>query len=253
MYKYRGPFSYSWFKRVVKAQDGSTYKTVKIGEQLWMTENLNVSIFRNGDLIPEAKTENEWKQASSEKKPVWCYYKNDPDNGRKYGKLYNWYAVCDSRRLAPEEWHIPKEMEWVELLRYIGRKGKGNAGNKMKSIEDWDIKNSGKKGGTNKTGFTALPGGKRGQICDFCNMLKIGYWWSSEREISQAATLNEYMGNIIQSSGREFTGKVGGIIDLSGLAASPTGEAFYFELNSISGEMKKTSEGDGLSVRCLKD
>ena len=75
--------------------DGNTYKTVTIGEQTWMAENLNVSKFRNGDEIPEAKTNEEWIKAGNEGKPAWCYYENIPANGEKYGKLYNWYAVTD--------------------------------------------------------------------------------------------------------------------------------------------------------------
>ena len=78
-------------------RDGKVYKTVKIGGQEWMAENLNVSKFRNGDIIPHAKSNAEWKAAGEKKQPAWCYYENDPSNGVKYGKLYNWYAVRDPR------------------------------------------------------------------------------------------------------------------------------------------------------------
>jgi len=84
--------------------------TVNIGTQTWMAKNLNVSIFANGDPIPEVKTNEEWKKAAEEKKPAWCYYENDPANGAIYGKLYNWYAVSDPRGLAPKGWHIPIEV-----------------------------------------------------------------------------------------------------------------------------------------------
>lgn len=79
-------------------RDGITYKTVKIGTQTWMAENLITTKFRNGDPVPEAKSDDEWVV----KKSSWCYYDNDPKNGLKYGKLYNWYALMDPRGLAPE-------------------------------------------------------------------------------------------------------------------------------------------------------
>ena len=101
-------------------RDGKTYKTVKIGTQTWMAENLNVSTFRNGDAIPEVKTDAEWAQAFKEEKPAWCYYDNDPANGAKYGKLYNGYAVViDPRGLAPAGFHIPSEVEWIKLASYL--------------------------------------------------------------------------------------------------------------------------------------
>ncbi len=100
-------------------QTGS-YKSVKIGTQIWMTENLNVSTFRNGEPIPEAKTEEEWKKAGENKQPAWCYYNNDPKNGAKYGKLYNWCAVNDIRGIAPTGWHIPSYDEWTILINAQG-------------------------------------------------------------------------------------------------------------------------------------
>lgn len=81
--------------------------TVKIGNQIWMTENLDVNTFRNGEEIPEARTNSQWMKAGEEQMPVWCYYNNDPLNGKKYGRLYNWHAVNDPRGLAPTGWHIP--------------------------------------------------------------------------------------------------------------------------------------------------
>ena len=79
-------------------------QSVKIGTQVWMTKNLNLDKFRNGDPIPKAETFEQWKKAGDNKQPAWCYYNNDPANGVKYGKLYNWYAVNNpengSQRLA---------------------------------------------------------------------------------------------------------------------------------------------------------
>ena len=117
------------------ARDGRVYKTVKIGSQVWMAENLNASIFRNGDPIPQAKTDEEWNRAGKNKQPAWCYYNNDPANGAKYGKLYNWYAVNDLRGLAPVGYHIPSDAEWTRLTDYLG--GAEKAGPKMKSKQGW--------------------------------------------------------------------------------------------------------------------
>jgi uncharacterized protein (TIGR02145 family) len=95
-------------------------QTVTIGKQIWSSKNLDVEYFRNGDPIPQAKTCEEWKLASENKKPIWCYYFFDPNNGKLYGKLYNWYAVNDPRGLAPIGWHIPEYSEWKQLIDYLG-------------------------------------------------------------------------------------------------------------------------------------
>jgi len=73
------------------------FKTVTISSQIWMAQNLNISNFRNGEEIPEVKTDEEWKNAGEQKKPAWCSYNNDPENGKKIGKLYKCYALMDSR------------------------------------------------------------------------------------------------------------------------------------------------------------
>lgn len=135
--------------------DGNIYKTIKIGEKVWMAENLNVSHFRNGDLIPEAKTIEEWVLAGTKNEPAWCYYNNDSENSIKYGKLYNWYAVNDPRGLAPENWTIPDNNEWAKLIDYLG--GSKEAGAGMKSATGWNSKGN----GDNSSRFTALPGGGR--------------------------------------------------------------------------------------------
>lgn len=113
----------------------SNAQTVTIGTQVWMTKNLDVATFRNGDPIPEAKTNEEWKKAGENKQPAWCYYNNDPANGAKYGKLYNWYAVNDPRGLAPIGYHIPSVVEWTIIVEYLG--GEEAAGKKMKSTTEW--------------------------------------------------------------------------------------------------------------------
>jgi uncharacterized protein (TIGR02145 family) len=145
---------------------------VKIGNKIWMIENLNVDQFRNKDLIPEAKTDEEWKHAGKNKQPAWCYYDYNPVNGEKYGKLYNWFAVNDLRGLAPEGWHIPNDEEWSKLTFFLG--GENVAGNKMKNLSGWA--NNGN--GTNESLFSALPAGCKNNL-NFSNIGLNAYWWSS--------------------------------------------------------------------------
>jgi uncharacterized protein (TIGR02145 family) len=154
-------------------KSNSELRAIKIGAQTWATKNLDVISFRNGDAIPEAKTDAEWIAAGEQGKPAWCYYENNPANGTKYGKLYNWYAVHDSRSLAPADWHVPSDAEWAMLTDYLG--GKNGAGTQMKSANGW-INNG---NGSNSSGFTGLPAGYRLGNGTFYNIGAFGYWWSS--------------------------------------------------------------------------
>ena len=118
------------FIATVTISSFSFAQSVTIGTQTWTTKNLDVATFRNGDAIPQAKTDEEWRVAGDNKQPAWCYYENDPKHGTKYGKLYNWYAVNDSRGLAPAGWHIPTLEAWKVLSTFLG--GEDVAGTKMK-------------------------------------------------------------------------------------------------------------------------
>jgi uncharacterized protein (TIGR02145 family) len=155
---------------ITDTRDGNVYKTVVIGTQTWMAENLNATTFRNGDIILEVKTRKDWVKAGENKQPAWCFYDNNPENGVKYGRLYNWYAVNDPRGLAPIGWHIPNEKEWETLLLHLG----GHiAGKKMKSnwgCNYFDI-------GNNESGFSGLPGGHRSKHGIFYG--NSATWWSS--------------------------------------------------------------------------
>lgn len=154
---------------------------VRIGNQVWMARNLNVSAFRNGDPIPQAKTLAEWRNANSSSQPAWCYYNNDSLNGPVHGKLYNWHAVNDPRGLAPAGWHIPAGTEWRELFDFL--KGEyGQAGKKLKSTTGWAKKGN----GDNSSGFNALPSGVRS--IDMINpnegfrwMSTLTIWWSKNK------------------------------------------------------------------------
>ena len=130
--------------------------SITIGEQVWMFRNLNVSVFRNGDPIPEAKTNAEWEIAAGQQKPAWCYYGMDSTDQSDFGKLYNWFAVNDPRGLAPEGWHVPSDSEWQKLIDFLA--GDNIAGGAMKDTNNWENPNT---GASNKSRFSALPGGYR--------------------------------------------------------------------------------------------
>lgn len=157
-----------------KSIQGQEIRSVKIGEQTWMAENLNTSTFRNGDPIPQAMSWTDWDRAAEEEKPAWCYYGYDPENGKKYGKLYNWYAVNDPRGLAPTGWHIPNAFNWESLKFFLGK----DSGLKMKSTSGWPQNAN----GNNSSGFTGLPGGV--QNGGYMDPGKWGCWWSTTRAVS---------------------------------------------------------------------
>lgn len=150
-----------------------TYKSAPIGNQTWMLENLDTPYYQNGDSIPEARTEAEWKKCAEEKKGCWCYYQNNLENGRKYGRLYNWYAVTDSRGLAPKGWRVPAIQDWEELIIFLG--GKMEAGNKLKSTLDWGSNCN----ANNEAGFFGLPGGLRSTEGQFMSINDYATWWST--------------------------------------------------------------------------
>ena len=161
----------------------------------WATENLNVDRFRNGDIILEAKSEDEWNDAGFNEQPAWCYYDNNPANGVKYGKLYNWYAVNDPRALAPEGWHIPTEEEFKEFTDFLGV----DVGMKMKSTSGWNSNGN----GSNSSGFSGLPGGFRSISGSFYKIGEIGCWWSARWLSANSAgnmSLFDKGSNVLKSS-----------------------------------------------------
>lgn len=186
----------------VAAQTKNPIKDVVIGTQVWTGENLNVDKFRNGDPIPQAKTEKEWLAAGENNKPVWCYYNFDPENGKKYGKLYNGYAITDLRGLAPKGWHIPSDAEWDKLIEYLGKE---MSSTKLRSKNGWKAGN-----GTNESGFNGLPGG----ICtgkEGWGFMLIGEqgFWASTREASAVNVSSEPI--ILSGSIRRYGGEKAGL------------------------------------------
>jgi uncharacterized protein (TIGR02145 family) len=148
-----------------------SFKTVKIGSQTWMSENLNVATFRNGDKIQEVSSAAAWIKAYEDKKPAWCYYGFKATNGRKYGKLYNWFAVQDKRGLAPNGWQVSTSEDWAELARFTG--AEQSAAKQLRSKSDW--KRNGN--GTDSVGFNGLPGGSVNAYGMFGDIGFWGSWW----------------------------------------------------------------------------
>jgi uncharacterized protein (TIGR02145 family) len=169
-------------------------QTVTIGAQVWTTENLDVSTYRNGDEIPQVQDRKKWGKLTT---GAWCYYNNDPSNGTKYGKLYNWYAVNDPRGLAPVGYHIPSDKEWTILVDdYLGGEDA-----KMKSVSGW----AETQNGNDISGFSGLPGGLRSQDGTFSDIGKQVFWWSSTENLNfnHAGYCNLYSnsdGNVFKSS-----------------------------------------------------
>ena len=168
-----------------KVKVGEEFKTVKIGNQVWMAENLNVDHYANGELIYEVRRSSEW---SSMEFGAWCNFENDVLNDALFGKLYNWWAVSDSRGLCPSGWHIPSSDEWSTLEENLG--GRVNAGKFMKSV----IFTSGRKIVSSDTqGFNAVAGGYRGNAGSFEDKGEYALWWtSSEINRNQAVSKGIY-------------------------------------------------------------
>ena len=154
--------------------DGNSYATVQIGTQCWTQSNLTVSKYRNGDNITNITVNTQWSQTNTSSTGAWRNYNNDANNGTTYGKLYNWYAVNDSRGLCPTGWHVPTDAEWTTLENHLG--GSSVAGGAMKSTTGWNAPNT---GATNSSGFTALPGGSCSNGGGFNGVGGYGGWWSS--------------------------------------------------------------------------
>lgn len=215
------------FGTLKDARDGKVYKTVQIGEQVWMAENLIVSKFRNGDPIREVITDNDWRKAIENQQPAWCYYENKKENGVTHGKLYNWFAVNDPRGLAPSGWYIPSHSEWIKLCQTLDENTIANevppninqtkSGLYLKSGFGWVLKGRGYNG-TNTSGFSAFPGGKRSQFGPFLNINQVAVWWCS-------AISSTVMPSVFMLYGVDYYG--------AHLSSEPA--------------------SSGLSVRCLKD
>ncbi len=202
--------------------DGLTYDLVQIGGQCWFADNLATDQYRNGDLIASGLTNTNWSNTSS---GAYHIYANSLSNDATYGKLYNWFAVTDTRGLCPTGWHVPTDCEWMYLENALGINVSDQVltdtwvrgtdqGGRLKSTTLWDAPNL---GANNNTGFSALGGGYRwiNGTGGFLNSL--GYWWTSTSPTSANAWYRVMGAN-------------------------------YATINRISGAKRA-----GFSVRCVRD
>ena len=174
--------------------DGNTYRTVTIGTQTWMAENLKTTKYNDNTSIPVVSDNSDWIRLSS---PAYCWYSNDSSTyGSVYGALYNWYAATGN--ICPSGWHVPTDLQWSLLSTYLG--GEIVAGNKLKEegTSHWKILNS---GATNESGFTALPGGGRVDG-DFLFIGSSGAWWSA----TEYDALNAWCRELDDNIGELLTG-----------------------------------------------
>jgi len=261
------------FIAVVSISSFSFAQTVTIGSQTWTAKNLDVATFRNGEIIPEAKTDEEWSAAGRNKQPAWCYYDDDAKNGTKYGKLYNWYAVNDARGLAPAGYHIPTDEEWTVLSTFLG--GEDVAGKKMKmspvfgpTLISYEF-----EGGYYAQNWISCSNCKVAspeykKICPSCKgmggkSVQGNYIPKTKRKVE---TKEEIGWNGNNSSG--FSGLPGGYRNNNGYfgnvgingnwwSASEVHEsvAWNRELGSVYSFLYRRDEGKsiGLSVRCVRD
>jgi len=198
-------------------QEGNVYKTIVIGTQEWMAENLNTSIYRNGDAIATNLDDATWAATTS---GAWAYYNNDASYACPYGKLYNWFTCVDPRGLCPTGWHVPSDAEWTVLTDFLG--GQSLAGGKMKSAGTigmdtglWSFPNI---GATNSSGFSGIPSGWRFYMNgEYSNV-------SVNLELFSSTSYNNSNAWILQ---------------------------FDYGLSSVN--RYYNSKNGGLSVRCLRD
>jgi uncharacterized protein (TIGR02145 family) len=190
--------------------DGNVYHTIAIGTQVWLAENLKVTHFRNGDPIANVTDQAAWFDLTTQ---AYCNSDNDVNLWTTYGRLYNWYAVNDSRNIAPTGWHVPSDSAWSILAAFIGG---GTYGYKLieTGTAHWLGPNS---TATNATGFSGLPGGYRDSGGIFISIGGEADWWSATEESATSAWAK-----------RIFNNSLG--------------------LGTLS-----TSKRNGYSVRCMKD
>jgi uncharacterized protein (TIGR02145 family) len=198
----------------ISSNDQSTVETVKVGTQYWMKQNLSVDRFRNGDIIPEAKSDSLWNAMSLNGIPAWCYHEENPNDIHKLGKLYNFWAVIDSRGLSPKGFHVPTNKEWSDLIDHVGGVGKANY--VLKSKNGWMLNGNGSDGFS----WTGLPSGSRidNGVFNMPMNFSADWWTSTESDINKRYA--------------NFWGLV--------YAAGDIGRGVR-------------NKGSGLSVRCIRD
>lgn len=162
----------------VTDHEGTVYKTVLIGNALWMAENLRATTYRDGSVIPRIDTNEAFY---ADKAGAYCYYGDNDTNKLLYGPLYNWYAMAHEKGLCPKGWHVPSDAEWTTLADYYG--GKELAGAALKATGTVEAKTglwlSPNTGATNSSGFAALPGGMQYYYQSLPSITRMADFWTS--------------------------------------------------------------------------
>lgn len=198
---------------IITDSDGNEYRTVTIGNQEWMAENLRTSRFTDGSEIPMVNDQTTWLNANY---GAWCWYDTINTDDVPYGKLYNWYTINDTRGVCPSGWHVPTDSEWTVLIDYLdpatvnpGADGTQStvAGGKMKETgtAHWQSPNT---GATNESGFTGLPGGNFDPEDTFNGRSSYAYWWSATDDGNDAwiRQLGYWFSDVIRSSKPKYQG-----------------------------------------------
>jgi uncharacterized protein (TIGR02145 family) len=189
--------------------DGNKYASIKIGRYEWMAENLRTTRYCNGDTIPNIVGEMDWFLSTSH---AWCHFNNDSSYEKPHGKLYNWFAVNDSRNICPCGWHVPNDADWDFLIRlYFGEFGSlafNEAGGHLKSTDTnyWYGPNT---DATNKSGFSALASGIRIHNGEFLSFGKSTGWWSSSEYSANNAIIRSVHYNNSTASKHNFHKNLG--------------------------------------------
>lgn len=162
----------------VSDKEGNIYKTIEIGNQTWMAEDLNSTMFSNGDPVANLVDNTEWSSSVS---GAYCHI-----GGRYDGKFYNWYAISDPRNLCPTGWHIPDNTDWNTLFEFVGTSGTAAPKLKEVGIYNW---NEWKNVNTNETGFSALPTGGRYNNGSYNGVgMGVAYWSKTEASSNESYT-----------------------------------------------------------------
>jgi uncharacterized protein (TIGR02145 family) len=200
--------------------EGNTYKTIKIGTQTWMAENLKTTKYNDGTSIPQVTDNSAWNRLTS---GAYCWYNNDINNKATYGALYNWHAV-NTAKLCPEGWHVPSDAEWTELENFLADNGYNYDGTigggrdkiakSMASTTNWrSSSNTGAIGNNlslnNSSGFSGLPGGYRSYDGYFYYVTYGGYWWSATEGSSDTAW-SRHLGYDYADVSRSYSDEDGG-------------------------------------------
>jgi uncharacterized protein (TIGR02145 family) len=187
----------SFSQEILSDISGNIYKTVKIGPQIWMAENLRTEKFNNGDPIEQITSNRFWQEVTLfgiddttlyESWPVMCFYNNEK---QKNNALYNYYVVSDDRGVCPTSWHVPSAGEYTELIEYLG--GMVKASTKLKSTTTWKIN------GTNSSGFNALGIGSRSGSGEFEYKNEQSGFWTDQiiKERNKYNNMLLLMGTVI--------------------------------------------------------